>query len=129
MEGSTRSLRPAEKLRTPASFRRVFRLGVRLDGALFVLIAAENQGRADRLGLVAGRKLGGAVVRNRAKRLLRESFRLNRRQPAPAVDLVLIPKREIAEKSGDEVAREYRERLRRLSQRRLRGSARPAASD
>jgi ribonuclease P protein component len=122
-------LRPAQKLRSPAVFRRVFRRGVRLDGPLFLMIALVNEGPRDRLGLVASRKLGGAVARNRAKRLLRESFRRHPRRLTPTLDLVLVPKREIAEKSGDEVAREYRERLRRLSERHLPGGSRARAGD
>ena len=129
MAGAQLSLRPAQRLRSPAGFRRAFKSGVRLDGPLFLLIAFVNAGPRDRLGLVAGRKLGGAVLRNRAKRILRESFRRHPRKSAPTLDLVLVPKKEIAERSGDEVAREYRDRLRRLSEKRLLGGARSHPAD
>lgn len=45
-----------------------------------------------RLGLSVSRKLGKAVVRNRWKRLIREAFRLTRRQLPDGVDLIVIPR-------------------------------------
>ena len=93
----------------------MLRKGVRLEGPLFTLVAIDNGLAHGRLGLAASRRVGGAVARNRAKRLLRESFR--RHKPA-GTDLVLIPKREILEHTQAEVEREYRERLRRLAARR-----------
>jgi ribonuclease P protein component len=87
---------------------------MRLDGPLFALIAADNGLGYGRLGLAASRRIGGAVARNRAKRLLRESFR---RHKLAGADLVLIPKAEILKHSQAEVEREYRDRLRRLAAR------------
>ena len=125
---SVARLRHGQRLQAPAAFRRAFRSGIRLDGPLFQLIAVPNGLQTDRLGLVASRKLGGAVARNRSKRLLRESFRRNSRQGAEALDLVLIPKREIVDLSGDDVACEYRERLRRLASRRFPRNPKPPVS-
>ena len=51
---------------------------------------------ATRLGLVVSRKVGGAVVRSRARRLLRESFRLHQYELARPVDLVLVARHSIA---------------------------------
>ena len=43
-----------------------------------------------RLGITASRKVGGAVERNRAKRLVREFFRLHREMLQPGSDIVVI---------------------------------------
>jgi ribonuclease P protein component len=111
-------LHPHERLRRAADFRRVFRKGLRLDGAFFTLLAAENELGVGRLGLATSRRVGGAVVRNRAKRLLRESFRRNKTEAILGLDLVLVPKREIGDKPLSEVEAEYRSRLARLQRRR-----------
>jgi ribonuclease P protein component len=108
-------LRRAERLLRGADFRNAFRKGLRLDGPLFLMVAAHNGLPFCRLGLAASRRVGSAVERNRAKRLLRETFRLQK--IVAGFDLVLIPKREILDHSQMEVEREYRERLQRLAAR------------
>jgi ribonuclease P protein component len=50
------------------------------------------------LGVITTRKLGNAVVRARARRLLREAFRLHQHDLATAVDLVLVAQRTIVGK-------------------------------
>jgi ribonuclease P protein component len=122
-----RRLTRPERLSSPGQYRRVFQKGIRIEGPLFGLVAAVNDCGHDRLGLAASRKVGGAVVRNRAKRLLRECFRRNKRAQAPSLDLVLLAKKEITSCAQGDVEREYRQRLRRLQERapRLRGAAPP----
>src|ERR1044071_4263171 len=110
-----------------AEVREALRQGIRLDGPLFLMVAAVNGRAYSRLGLAASRKVGGAVARNRAKRVLRESFR--QLKTLPGFDLVLIPKAEILRCTQAEVQREYRDRLRRLAARGpdRRGRSSPAA--
>lgn len=55
--------------------------------------ACENDGGPTRLGLSVSRKVGGAVCRNRWKRLIREAFRQSRATLPPGLDLVVRPKR------------------------------------
>jgi ribonuclease P protein component len=59
-----------------------------------------------RLGIVASRKVGGAVRRSRAKRLLREVYRRDAERPAG--DLVLIARRGIHEAAWPDLVRAYR---------------------
>ncbi len=59
-----------------------------------------------RLGVVASRRVGGAVQRNRAKRLLREAWRLNRNRFEGGVDVILSARSDILQVGLAEVARE-----------------------
>jgi ribonuclease P protein component len=110
--------RRGQRLRARADFDNVFRRGRRLDGRLFQLVVAPNGGEQDRIGLAVSRRVGGAVARNRAKRLLRESFRQTRRGERPAYDLVVIGKPELASQGLAEVQREWLARLERAVGRR-----------
>lgn len=122
---ATGRLRAADRLRCAGDFRRVFRDGVRAEGRLLSLVAAPGRTPRARLGLAASRRLGGAVARNRAKRLVRESFRREPRECA--LDVVVVPKKGILECAQAEVAAEYRRLLERL-RRRLEPKRRESAS-
>ncbi|HEY6548628.1 MAG TPA: ribonuclease P protein component [Vicinamibacteria bacterium] len=100
-------------------FRRVMRRGLRIDNPLYTLWAVPGpEPSAARLGLSASRRLGGAVIRNRAKRLLRETFR---RQDRPwGFDVVLVPKKALLERKLSEVDDEWRRSLKRLASLRTR---------
>ena len=58
-------------------FRRLYRRGKSVATPFLVLYALKNRRRINRIGLTVSPKLGGAVVRNRIRRLLREASRLH----------------------------------------------------
>lgn len=66
-------------LRVSNDFQKVYRTGRRYEGVLMTAFVLPNNLSHNRLGVTASRKaLGNAVQRNRAKRLLKETFRLRR---------------------------------------------------
>ena len=60
-----------------------------------------------RLGVITSRRVGNAVVRSRARRLLRESFRRHQLELTTPVELVLVARSSIVGKSFAEVEREF----------------------
>jgi ribonuclease P protein component len=77
------------RLRRKGDFDAAYARGRRLNDGFFTVISTANQLGVPRLGLaVAVRAAGGAVARNRIRRIIRESFRLHQRS-LPACDLVV----------------------------------------
>jgi ribonuclease P protein component len=105
-------LPPERRLRRRGEFQRVFDSGRRAHGRYLTVIAAPSSATTTRLGIVASRKLGGAVVRNRAKRLIREVFRTSIVSRGP-LDLVVIPKPALLEAPFEGLSRDFQIVLRR----------------
>jgi ribonuclease P protein component len=87
---------PDARLRAREEFQAVDRGGRRVSGRCVTLVGRPNGRAADRLGVIASRRIGGAVERNLAKRRLRDVFRRRAASPgAPALDVVAIAKAEL----------------------------------
>lgn len=87
--GRSLRLRPADRVRRKAEFDRAYTAGSRVPARYFTFIAHPAGLAWPRLGVTVSRSVGGAVVRNRVRRRLREAFRRNRAEGWPAVDMIL----------------------------------------
>ncbi len=102
------------RIRRGRDFVRLREHGERLAvGCLIANWQRLPEGSHSRLGVVTGGRIGGAVARNRARRLLRESFRLHQHQFAAPVDLVLVARPSITGKTFAEVEKDFLTTLRK----------------
>lgn len=104
----TERLQPYERVRKRADFEHIYAHGAKRHGRFMTMFVLARDAAAEsraRLGVAATRKLGGAVVRNRAKRLSRELFR--RHKPDAGFDVVVIPRREFLAADFPSLERDY----------------------
>lgn len=80
--------------------------GRRVSSSSFTLHGLGNEVGHSRLGITVSRKVGGAVVRNRVKRMLREIFRYNRAALAASLDLIVVARPGIQERTAAEIEKE-----------------------
>jgi ribonuclease P protein component len=102
----TEQFRAAEHIRRRADFERIYQDGLKVSGRYMMIFSRRTDGAMPRLGIAATRKLGGAVVRNRAKRRVRELFR--HFKPRTALDIVVVPRRELVDAPFTHLEIEFR---------------------
>lgn len=104
----------AMRVKQGRDFSRVRQSGQRLVmGCLIANWLSLPTGSTTRLGVVTSGKLGNAVIRNRARRLMREAFRLHQHALAGPLDLVLVARQSITSKTFSGVEKDYLATLRR----------------
>lgn len=113
-----RSLPRACQMRRQKEYARVYSTGVRARGQHILVVAAPGDNPLmARMGLSVGRKFNkSAVIRNRARRVMREAFRLERAN-LPALNLILIPVARDHKFTTNAVAPELRRLVLKLAQR------------
>ena len=103
---SGRGLSRDQRLTQTPLFFETYEAGLCRRGRLMTLWVRKQPDAALRMGVVASRRVGGAVQRNRAKRLLREAWRLNRFRFAGGVDVILSARSDIVRVKLDAVVKE-----------------------
>jgi len=104
-----------QRLARRADFERVRGKGQTHGTPLFVVVVARRGSGPPRVGVAAGRRVGGAVQRNRAKRLLREGIRPLYTSLAPGWDILLMARGAILDASSTHIAVKLAAVLRILS--------------
>jgi len=108
----------SRRVRHREEFQRVFDLSIRVKGRYATVLAGPNDVGTARLGIVASRKLGDAVRRNRAKRLIREVFRRGSfLPPGKSLDVVIIPRRELFDAQYSSLESDLRGTIKRCAAR------------
>lgn len=104
------AVRHATHVRKRSEFERIQRSGSRVNTDRFVLVFARqaNEPGPARLGITASRRIGNAVARSRAKRLVREAFRATSDLFPAALDLVVIVRRPLGDVKLPAVIEEWR---------------------
>ena len=103
------------RLLTPGHFQKVFNKPTRYGSSHFTILVTPNSEQTNRLGLaIAKKRVKLAVQRNRVKRLVRESFRLNQHQ-LPNIDMVVMVRSGIDNLDNDTITKQLEKIWRKIS--------------
>jgi len=96
------------RLKKRAEFARVYARGLRISGRYLVLFMLQVDDDDGRFGVTASRRVGGAVLRARCRRRLRELYRLHRESGgAERYDIVANARRGLPSAPWDELERDF----------------------
>jgi ribonuclease P protein component len=104
-----------QRLLKRSDFLRLSRTGRRTQNAHFILCLAPGPRDTVRLGITVSRRVGGAVVRNRIKRLCREFFRLHQHRITASGDILLIAKKQVGASENETIRRSLAHLFRQLT--------------
>ena len=101
------SLNRHERIAKRTDFLRAYRQGHQIFLPGLTVILVPNSRSYCRLGISAGRKIGGAVQRNKAKRQIRELFRHNKALFPPGHDVIFVANRKILEFTSPDLRKAF----------------------
>lgn len=109
----TFKLNKESRLRKRLLFRKVYEEGRFVANKMMAMHFIPNPDHSRRIGFSAGKKLGGAVVRNRCKRRLRECYRLHQNEMPAGVDLIIVARRALVNAKWELIVGAFLDALRR----------------
>ena len=95
-------------------FRRLYAKGENAVGSFVVVYAKRNGSKMNRLGITTGLKLGHAVDRNRARRRIRETYRLAEHRLKPGYDIVIVARSQSIDGDFAAMGRSFLRQCKRL---------------
>lgn len=102
-----------QSLKLNRDFRRVYRSDSYV-GGYTVVYARKNRYTFNRLGLTVGKTAGGAVTRNRLKRLMRESYRLMENRVAAGYDFIIVARTRAVGKTQSQIQKDMEFAMKKL---------------
>ena len=109
----TFKLNKESRLRKRSLFRKVYEEGRFVANKMMAMHFIPKPDHSRRIGFSAGKKLGGAVVRNRCKRRLRECYRLHQNEMPAGVDLIIVARRALVNAKWELIVGAFLDALRR----------------
>jgi ribonuclease P protein component len=101
------TLKPHERIRKKKDFILLYKRGRRYRGKYFTLVFQPNELDFSRMAVVASKKIGNAVKRNKVKRWLRTLYRRNKELIENSLDMIIISKKEIHNLKWNDLEGEY----------------------
>jgi ribonuclease P protein component len=99
--GTGRNMKTTVSLKKNHEFRRLYSKGKSAATPLFVMYCRRNGKRENRIGLTVSTKLGNAVIRNRIRRRLRETYRLHEDKLKTGFDIVFVARQAVRDAPFD----------------------------
>ncbi|MBS4913187.1 MAG: ribonuclease P protein component [Veillonella sp.] len=106
MNEVTYGLDKARRIRKNNEYRLVYRHGTYEVGRLCVVYRMPVAKQSTRIGFVTGKKVGGAVERNRARRLMKEVYRLNQHKLKEGYAIVVVGRAKLSKATYEEACKE-----------------------
>ncbi|HZS47618.1 MAG TPA: ribonuclease P protein component [Blastocatellia bacterium] len=110
------SLPKSSKVLASRDFRTAYEHGRKFGLPSFTAFVVANNLGTPRIGITASRRFGNAIERNRAKRVIRELFRCNKRNVTEGYDIIFNVRRRLLTTERATLEEEFQELLRRINQ-------------
>ena len=101
-------MKNTQPIKLNRDFRRLYRSGKSESGGFVVVYMKPNKRGCNRVGFTVSKQLGNAVMRNRTKRLMRESYRLMEDRLNVGYDMIIVARNRAADKTYDQISKDMR---------------------